>query len=102
MADYLARFEPKQQAVLKNLIAEFKLSFSNTGKFLMYVFEILKRDETLSFNELLTQLAPTEILANQNVQGRHKGLLLIDRLFVLRFPETARLIREGKLDKNAI
>lgn len=96
MQDYLLRFSPAQRQVLEKLIIDFRLSFSNSNKLLIYVFEILKINEHLSFADLIEQLQTAEILNDELVQGKQKGELLLARLFAMRFPETEQLIKEGK------
>ncbi len=73
-----------------------RLSFSNQTKFLQYIYEILRRDETNSFEELLASLGIEKINADEHVQGKKKGEAVIARLFEIRFPESAELIRTGK------
>lgn len=98
MQDYLWRFLPEQQQILAKLISQFRFSFSNRNKFLIYVFEILKINELISFEKLIEQLNVVEILNNEQIQGKQKGDFLLARLFALRFPQTDQLIKEGKFN----
>lgn len=98
MNDLLERFSAKEQNLLTQLSAELHLSFSNNKLFLIYIYEILRREPALTFNVLLESLNFAEILKNNNIQGKRKGEVVLDKLFERRFPETAELIRKGEFN----
>jgi len=98
MSDYLLRFSPAEQKILTALSGELRLSFSNNIKFLQYIFELLKIEENLSFENIITSLQITDIMQNTQLQGKQKGEEVLAKLFALRFPESAELIKKGEFN----
>jgi len=75
------------QNLIDELSNSFRLSFSNTTKLTNYIVDIHKRDDIV-IADIINSIPYQELLDNASLQGKNKGLELLNRLHQLRYPLT--------------